>query len=726
MRIGRLFRPRARGKLRWGITFLIILGLVATLYDGLQYYNGNRDNWNKGLKARGMGELLPALGWPSWPPRDFALGLDLQGGTHLVYEADMKDVAGGDRDSALEGVRDVIERRVNIFGVSEPVVQTSKTGGAYRVVVELAGVSDPTKTIEQIGERTLLEFKEQNPAALTADRSTELNPEQKKQLADFNTVAKKQADEALTAVRAPGADFNALVAKYSQDDPTKDKGGDLGWITSKSPEGPLIPSVQPLKPGEISPTLFEDERGYQVVKFLEKRDTSDKEIRARHILICYKGVASCTKERSKDEAKALAETLKKTITPENFADLATKNSDDTGSATRGGDLGFFGKGMMVPVFEAAAFALQKGQISDVVESDFGFHIILKTDERPVSEYHVARALIYKKSASDFLPPPEFWKSTGLTGKHLKKAYVTSAQQTGQIQVGLDFNDEGTKLFQEITKRNKGKPLGIFLDGNSIIDTNGDHVIDQRDTYAPNVNDEIIGGSAVISGNMTSQEAKILAQRLNAGALPVPVALVSQNTVGASLGADSLHKSIFAGFIGLLLVALFMILYYRVPGVLAVIALCLYSTLILAIFKLFGVTLTLAGIAGFILSIGIAVDANILIFERMKEELRAGKSLDASIRDGFTRAWTSISDSNVSSLITAFVLYSFSTSLIKGFALTLSVGIVVSMFSAIVVTRQLLRLVAGWRISKNVWLFGGPRQKATPELVQRAPGASSVQ
>ncbi|MEK7102915.1 MAG: protein translocase subunit SecD [Patescibacteria group bacterium] len=709
MRIARLFRPRARGKLRWGITLLVILGLVATLYDGLQFYDTNRDNWNKGLQERGVAAFLPSIGWPSWPPRDFALGLDLQGGTHLVYEADMKDVANADKDSALEGVRDVIERRVNIFGVSEPVVQTSKTGGAYRVIVELAGVSDPTKTIEQIGERTLLEFKEQNPAALSADRSMELNPDQKKQMEQFNTAAKARAQEALVALRLPGADFNALVAKYSQDEATKNKGGDIGWVTKGSPDAGLIPTVQSLKPGDIAPSLYEDQSSFQVVKFLEKRDTSEKEISARHVLICYKGLPSCNHERTKDEAKILSETLKKAITLENFAEIATKNSDDTGSAAQGGDLGYFSKGMMVPAFETAAFALQKGQISDVVESDFGFHIILKTDERSLQEYHIARALILKKTPADILPPPEFWNSTGLTGKHLKKAYVTTAQQTGQIQVGLDFNDEGTKLFQEITRKNIGKPLGIFLDGNSIIDTNDDDVIDERDTYAPNVNDEIIGGSAVISGNMTHQEAKILAQRLNAGALPVPVDLVSQSTVGASLGADSLHKSIFAGFVGLILVAIFMILYYRVPGILAVIALCLYSVLILAIFKLFGVTLTLAGIAGFILSIGIAVDANILIFERMREELRAGKSLDAAIRDGFTRAWTSIRDSNVSSLITAFVLYSFSTSLIKGFALTLSVGIIVSMFSAIIVTRQLLRLVSGWRISKNVWLFGGPRK-----------------
>ena len=228
-------------------------------------------------------------------------------------------------------------------------------------------------------------------------------------------------------------------------------------------------------------------------------------------------------------------------------------------------------------------------------------------------------------------------------------------------------------------------------------------LDSAPISAPVVREPIAGGSAVISGKFTLDEAKQLAERLNTGALPVPIKLVSQDTVGASLGQDSLQKSIFAGFLGFAAVAFFMILYYRFPGLLAVIALIIYAALVLSIFKLLPVTLTLAGIAGFILSIGMAVDANILIFERMKEEVRGGKNLAFSIDDGFKRAWPSIRDSNVSTLITTIVLYYFTTSVVKGFALTLGIGVIVSMFSAIFVTRSLLKLFPSETLEKHPWL-----------------------
>jgi preprotein translocase subunit SecD len=206
---------------------------------------------------------------------------------------------------------------------------------------------------------------------------------------------------------------------------------------------------------------------------------------------------------------------------------------------------------------------------------------------------------------------------------------------------------------------------------------------------------------VISGNFNIKEAKQLAQRLNAGALPVPIHLISQQSVGASLGAVSLATSLKAGIIGLILVGLFMILYYRVPGILAVVSLIIYGALVLAVFKIWPVTLSLAGLAGFILSIGMAVDANVLIFERLKEELQAGKPLSLAVEDSFNRAWPSIRDGNVSTLITCFILIQFSTSIVKGFAITLGLGVLVSMFSAIVITKTFLQLISG------KWLEGKP-------------------
>lgn len=335
-------------------------------------------------------------------------------------------------------------------------------------------------------------------------------------------------------------------------------------------------------------------------------------------------------------------------------------------------------------------------------------------------------------------PLSGWQSTGLTGSQLKQATVdvpqgtTGAALTGQIAVRLDFNDEGKQLFSDITSANVGKPLAIFLDGSLL--------------SAPTVNTAITNGTAIITGNFTLQSAKDLALRLNSGALPVPIELVSQQTIGATLGQESIQKSLIAGILGLLAVALFMILYYRLPGLLSVLALSIYILVSVAVFKIgisfsavilvglffvlgittsawFGllallsyvglmlaggvqpVTLTLAGIAGFILSIGMAVDANILIFERMKEELRAGKGFQAALKDGFERAWSSIWDSNVSSLITVVILYAFGTPSIKGFAVTLGIGIIISMFTAVSVTKTFMKAISLIKPLRAYWLYG---------------------
>lgn len=401
----------------------------------------------------------------------FKLGLDLAGGTRLIYNADVSNVVDNNIDSAMNGVRDVIERRVNLFGVSEPVIEVEHSGDEWRLIVELAGIKDISQAISLIGETPFLEFKEE------------------------------------------------------------------------------------LDPAETQKILAEQKAG-------------NKE--------------------------------------------------------------YFG-----------------------------------------------------------LDP--YFKPTNLSGKYIKTAQVTFDQTTYQPTVNVQFNDEGAKIFEELTTKNVGKRLGIYLDGAPI--------------SAPVVRESIAGGSAVISGKFTLDESKQLAERLNTGALPVPIKLVSQDSIGASLGQDSLQNSIFAGLIGFLAVVIFMLLFYRFPGLVAVVALIIYAALILSIFKLVPVTLTLAGVAGFILSIGMAVDANILIFERMKEEVRAGKNLAIAVDDGFKRAWPSIRDSNVSTLITTLVLYYFTTSVVKGFALTLGIGVIASMFSAIFVTRSLLKIFPAETLEKWPRLMG---------------------
>ena len=285
---------------------------------------------------------------------------------------------------------------------------------------------------------------------------------------------------------------------------------------------------------------------------------------------------------------------------------------------------------------------------------------------------------------------EQWVSTGLSGKQLARASVTFDSQTRRPQVSLEFNDEGAKLFAAITKRNLGKPVAIFLDGSPI--------------SIPTVQSEITDGKAVITGNYGATEAKLLATRLNSGALPVPIKLISQQTIGSSLGAQSLHDSLRAGLWGMLLVALFMIVAYRLPGITAVVALLVYTLIVLSVFKILSVTLSLAGIAGFVLSLGIAVDANILIFARIKEELELGKSLAAAQHEAFRRAWLSIRDSHMTTIIGAVILYAFTTSIVKGFALTLGVGVVTSLFTATVVTRAFLSLFTGQWGQQRLWLF----------------------
>ena len=381
-------------------------------------------------------------------------GLDLQGGTHLVLQADMKDVEEKDKNDALFAVREVIAKRIDLYGVSEPVIQTSKIGDTSRIIVELPGISNVQEAIELIGKTAQLDFR------------------------------------------------------------------------------------------ELPPEL---------------------------------------------------------------------DQDATDSA--------------IPIFA--------------------------------------------------------FNETGLTGKDLKRATVQFSEQTGEPVVGLSFTSEGSKKFAEITERNVGKQVAIFLDGMPVT--------------APRVNEAITSGDAVISGQFTPKSAKNLAIQLNAGALPVPIKIVEQKNIGATLGEESVQKSLRAGLIGLSLVIIFMIAYYGKLGVLAGIALVIYGLITLAIYKLIPVTLTLPGIAGFILSIGMAVDANILIFERIKEELREGRPLKQAMELGFGRAWDSIKDANICTIITALVLlnpFNFpwlvTWGMIRGFALTLLIGVLIGLFTGIVVTRTLVR------------------------------------
>ncbi|MBI2910745.1 MAG: protein translocase subunit SecD [Chloroflexi bacterium] len=295
----------------------------------------------------------------------------------------------------------------------------------------------------------------------------------------------------------------------------------------------------------------------------------------------------------------------------------------------------------------------------------------------------------------------------LTGSYLRpNSYLTTSSQSGLPEVAFEFDDEGSVLFEQLTTRLLGRQLGIFLDGELI--------------SAPTVQ-ATIRSRGVITG-VTAETGRSLAIQLNSGALPVPVSVVLERTVDATLGADSVRKSVVAGEVGMAMVILFMLLYYRMAGVLASVALIIYALLVLAIFKLIPVTLSLPAIAAFILSVGMAVDANILIFERTKEELRNGRTLGAAIDAGFNRAWSSIRDSNANTLIVCLILFwggdALANTLVVGFAFTLGIGVVVSLFTAITVTRVLLHLLVGRGLPASRWLFG---IEAAPGIAPAVPG-----
>ncbi len=520
----------------------------------------------------------------------YNLGLDLAGGARLTYQADMSQVDSGDQGEALSGLQDVIERRVNAFGVAEPKIQTVQSGNNYRLVVELAGIKDLGEAKEMIKETPFLEFKELGEPRDESDLTEEENQlieEQITQIEDSNEEQRKKAQEV----------------------------------------------------------------------------------------------------------------LEKALQGEDFAQLAEEYSEDTVSTEQGGDLDFFKRGIMTESFEETIFSEELGidEIHpELVKSQFGYHIIKKTGQRGEGEEEEVKAshILFKTTESDQLRQAfldQFlqgnFETTELTGKDLEGAQMVIQSQPGQITqpvVQLQFNSEGREKFKQITERNVSKPVAIFLDGQII--------------SSPVVNSVIRDGKAEISGKFSVKEAKELAQRLNAGALPVPINLVSQESVEPSLGQNALEKSLRAGALGMAAVAIFMIFYYRLAGIAAVLALAFYALMMGSIFKfssvsqITAITLTLSGIAGFILSLGMAVDANILIFERMSEEVARGRDLKKALKEAYKRAWTSIRDGNVSTLLTCGILMAFGSSFIQGFAIILGLGVLLSMFTAIVITRVFMELL----------------------------------
>ncbi|MDD3711385.1 MAG: peptidylprolyl isomerase [Patescibacteria group bacterium] len=622
---------------RFIFVLIIALFLLVLIKGGDSYYN-RFTSWLSDKTNETI--ILPKI-----KEIPFRLGLDLQGGAQLVYQADVSQVSDSDKDDLLEGVREVIERRVNAFGVSEPVIQINKTiDNDYRVIVELAGVKSVDEAIKEIGETPRLEFKEQD---LSSASVTEDNL---KLMTEYNEELKARIEEIYNKVKA-GEDFSDLAKvnnapkalSSGSDSIGTENDGDLGWIDAES-NSYVYNLVKDLSVGQ-STEIIETDLDYTILKLEDK----------------------------KTEAGILSE---------------------------------------------------QNNINQ-------------------EKYKVREIFLEKMTKEDLLGLTENWKNTELTGKNLSRAVIQFNPNDNRPEVSLEFDSEGAELFAEITERNVGKPVAIYLDDYPI--------------SVPNVNEKISGGKAVISGNFSITEAKELVQRLKAGALPVPIELINQKTVGASLGHQSIIDSLEAGIIGLILVALFMLIIYRLFGLTSVFSLLIYGAIVLAIFKalpvaiaviiglffvglmlitfdelklldisltllfvvigiillVYGinaVTLTLAGVAGFILSIGMAVDANVLIFERIKEELKTGRTIKDAVDEGIRRAWPSIRDGNVSTLLICLVLMSFGTGVLKGFGTTLFIGVSASMFSAIVITRSFLNLFLGKKMENSRLLLGVKRRK----------------
>jgi protein-export membrane protein SecD/preprotein translocase SecF subunit len=687
------------------------------------------------------------------------LGLDLQGGSQLDYKIDLRNVALAERASIVEGIVNVINKRVNGLGVSEPNIYTSDVAEEKHLIVELAGIKDLEQAKQIVGKTIQLEFKEEKSGTSTsADTEKEA------------AAVKATAQTLLDKINA-GGDIKVLGQEEAQSNPAKVLYGESKDFQFKDQvPATLAEELFKLTPGKTldrlidnsgnysidgSGQLTQGKPGYSIIQVTDKQDqereiTTPKQITVRHILIAYKGAQKVndTITRTEEQAKKLAdEILVKLQGGTSFDEMAKQFSDDATSKDKGGllDRPVQNDSYYAKEFEDTANATPSGQLSQVFKSPFGFHII-KTDSvtEAKTEKKIEPQVKYIQVYYDATPDP--WQTTGLNGQHFVHADV-EFNQLYQPYVSIKFNDEGAKLFEEITGRNVGKPLAIFVGGQQI--------------SAPNVDEKISGGSAQINGQFTVDEANGLARDLNTGAIPAPIVLSGQYTIGATLGQDALEKSLFAGLLGFLLVALFMVIFYRLPGFLAVIALSVYCailiflikialpiglalaisvavfvvlittilksrdsgaekaiSLILACFILFflsyilssSVVMTLAGIAGVILSIGMAVDANILIFERVKEELRDGRSLGAAIEVGFDRAWNSIRDSNFSSLITCGILFYFGSSIIQGFAFNLAAGILVSMFTAITVSKTLISALVNTKLAQNLWLFGAPKNK----------------
>ena len=532
------------------------------------------------------------------------LGLDLQGGSHLVYQSDLKNETGESippTKMQMDALIKTIERRVNSSGLGEPIIQLL---GDDRLLIQLPGITEPERAKSLIGETARLEFKHRY------------------------TDASDPVDNIIN---------EGMLSAY------------IG----------------------LYPTGTEEAD----VKNASDNNTADKKENEPDAVTPPLGVFVKFSENSYQTFKQLHENIVQSLESPGYDRLQVEVSGN-GDARRFELLGTF----ITETTEESEFVFMIP--SNYYESVEEAKIALGDEPK----FEFISVLVGQRD-----------EVIGLTGEDLDRAYPGQHQQTNKPIINIEFNEDGTRKFAELTTDIAGTNdrIAIFLDQDELI--------------SPAVNQPILGGAAFIDGpTFTIDRVNDLSLMLESGRLPVPIKLLQERDVDAVLGADSLSKSYYAAGVGLLLVVVFMILYYRIPGFFAAMALFFYCLLVISVFKLLSVTLTLSGIAAAILSVGMAVDANILIFERLKEELRLGRTLPMAVNMGFTRAWPAIRDSNVSTLITCLILFWFADQLgatiVKGFAVTLSIGVIISMISALLITQTILKVASHSILSKLLYLY----------------------
>ena len=643
-----------------------------------------------------------------------SLGLDLQGGIRLVYQADTAEPPAGED---MEGLRRTLERRINSSGLGEPNIQLL---GEDRILIQLPGIADSERARRIIGDTAQLEFKQRTVRVqqelenltstdIVSTRLTTLERLEDSGLVLVSATTTPAATPEISAITSPsvtatveepGAEGAATTTEAEAAEAPRPAGS--ATTTESAPPVEAATTTESASPGEAATTTEAAPGGVATSTAAAPSPAATTTDTRLPILM-----VEFTDEGA-DKFSELVTQLADSLQP--VGDIGQVFPDELTVETKGGRLAplslsyqpFFPAlpGQDLPIgFEPNIRRVQDTN-TFTINLIAGGVVYEEAEERFGTGGELAFGLILGKVDED----------VGLTGDDLARAYPGQHQGSGVPIVNIEFNSEGTRKFGEITQRIAGTPdvLAIFLDDEELI--------------APSVQQAITGGAAFIQGRgFTIDRVRDISLLLESGRLPIPIVEIQAREIDAILGERSLAKSVVAGSVGLGLVLLFMLLYYRLPGVVASVALVIYATLVLAIFKLLPLTLTLSGVGAVILSIGMAVDANILIFERMKDELRAGRTLLSAINIGFNRAWPAIRDSNVSTLITCAILFWFADTLgatiVQGFAVALAIGVGVSMFSAIMVSRTLLRLVAATPLSRKIGWFV---PVGSSQLPQRQP------